>query len=360
MLPAKFQIDLHPDGMTRDEIYTAKAIIDNLLESLTGVELNKAGEGKPVPYEQAMFEVLMVEWGKASKKAVQLAVKKLAAGSGKLTKTEMKKIMAIIEKELAVNFPEAVNGQLTPLFDKAYRKAKRGVFSKLNLLIDWDKIDDGYIAWLNENNMYWVGNYYDRILSDKINEIVAAGLAQGLGREAVGKELKGFFTHYPGIGNKPDAYWRGLAANGMNRARNFGLLKAYEEIGVTHLEVVAVMDKRTSDICREMNGRIIPLAPALAQRDLLVAADNPEDVKTISPWLSIDQIKGKSTGSIISNGMIMPPYHFNCRTTVIEKVSKSLSKNTFTIVMAYPENVTTPLDQLKYRARERIIQREVA
>ena len=72
--------------------------------------------------------------------------------------------------------------------------------------------------------------------------------------------------------------------------------------------------------CREMNGRIIPVSRGIGQRDMLMAAEDPEDVKTISPWLSLDQIEGKSTKSVMDNGMIMPPYHFHCRTTVVEKL----------------------------------------
>jgi hypothetical protein len=51
--------------------------------------------------------------------------------------------------------------------------------------------------------------------------------------------------------------------------------------------------------CREMNGKIIPVSRCVDQRDELMAAKDPEDVKTISPWVSAESIKGKSIGSIM-------------------------------------------------------------
>jgi hypothetical protein len=69
-----------------------------------------------------------------------------------------------------------------------------------------------------------------------------------------------------------------------------------------------------------MNGRIIPVSRCVDQRDELMAAKDPEDVKTISPWVSAESIKGKSIGSIMDKGVIMPPLHFHCRSTMVERV----------------------------------------
>jgi len=95
------------------------------------------------------------------------------------------------------------------------------------------------------------------------------------------------------------------------------MIKGYQELGIEYLEVLAVMDERTSEICKMMNGRIIPVANAAGQRDAMMAAKSPEDVKTISPWLKPAQLKGLDTKGIMGKGVIMPPYHFHCRTTVV-------------------------------------------
>ena len=148
---------------------------------------------------------------------------------------------------------------------------------------------------------------------------MAEGIKAGLGRTQVAEDLQKFFGDYPGVQNPPLSYWRGFAANGMNRTRQFGLLQSYEDVGITELEVLAVMDERTSAICKDMNGRIIPVSNGLAQRDLMMAAEDPEDVKTISPWPKLEDIKGKSTKNVLDQGVITPPYHFNCRTTLVER-----------------------------------------
>ena len=95
------------------------------------------------------------------------------------------------------------------------------------------------------------------------------------------------------------------------------MIQAYDEVGVTKLQIVAVMDERTSAVCRQLNGRVIPVATAAGQRDLLMAAQDPEDVKTIAPWVPAKDLEGLSTKAINEQGVIMPPYHFHCRTQVV-------------------------------------------
>ena len=71
--------------------------------------------------------------------------------------------------------------------------------------------------------------------------------------------------------------------------------------------------------CRSLNGRVIPLNACVKQRDALMAAEDPEDVKRIAPWLPVQAIKGKRTSALIAQGIGMPPYHFHCRTTVVAR-----------------------------------------
>jgi hypothetical protein len=52
---------------------------------------------------------------------------------------------------------------------------------------------------------------------------------------------------------------------------------------------------------------------------MLMAAQDPEDVKTIAPWPKLEDIKGKSSKELVAQGVIVPPYHFFCRTTLAER-----------------------------------------
>jgi len=306
-------------GLTRDQAAAGFEIVDNLLGLVCGCEACKTGEGKPVPGEKEMLELLLVEWGNGSKDAVKKATALLNAKAGELTKREMTTLLKVIPKSLAAKFVAPVSENLPKIMTGGYRRAKKSLLKGSKAKMLWAEIDDEATAWLYDHHMYWIGNYYDKHVSEYLSNAVAEGLAEGLGREAIGNKLADFFDDYPGVRNKPLTYWRGFAANGMNRSRNFGLIQGYTDVGVKQLEVLAILDERTSAICRELNGRIIPVSRAAGQRDALMAAEDPEDVKTIAPWIPVEDVTGKSTRYIMDQGVIMPPYHFHCRTTVVER-----------------------------------------
>lgn len=304
------------DQLTNDQLSAVLVAADNALYAC-GCAIAKADEGEPLPYEPELVEVLMSQWGQASPLAVEKAVELVEELGGELTDEYIDAIAQVISGEINEQFTTKVSDDVVDLFAAAYKFAKSGVLENAGLTVSFNQIDDEAIAWLQEHHMYWVGNYYDRILSDKLREHVKDGVAEGLGRADIGSSLKTFFDDYPGISSKPEVYWRGLAANGMNRSRNFGLISGYEDVGVTEFQVVAVMDERTSAVCRNLNGKRFSLESAKSQRDQLMQAQSPESVKQIAPWPSAASVKDQSAAMLSAMGISMPPYHFHCRTTIV-------------------------------------------
>lgn len=305
--------------LTRDQRIAALEVADNLCADLCCYPIRKAGEGRVLPFENAVVELLLTEWGNASKKAVQEALNRLGDALGPVTARELSQIFMIIEGGIRTRFVEGSNNGMPKYIHGAYSKGKKDVFKAFKHKVSWSQVDDTAVEWLTDHHMYWIGNYYNRQVSDTLASVVAEGMEEGLGRKDIGEKIRGFFDedNYPGVGSKPEAYWRGLAANAMNRTRNFAMIQAYDEVGVTKLQIVAVMDERTSPVCRMLNGRVVLLSTAAGQRDMLMAADDPEDVKTISPWVPAKDLEGLSTKAITEKGVIMPPYHFHCRTQVV-------------------------------------------
>jgi len=306
-------------GLTKDQARAALHVTDSILEHACCCSIHKAtGEGKLLPYEKDLIEVLLVEWGTASKKATDNAIKLIMAKHSEFSFEEVESLVAAIGSKLNGSLVTGVKKSMPPIMKAAYNLAKTKVAAKFDLPSIWSAADKAAVDWLTNHHLYWVGTYFDKNLSDKLTASVAAGMQEGLGRQAIGNRLADFFNDYPGVGSKPDAYWRGLAANGMNRSRNFGQLASYEELAVQYLEIVAIIDERTSPVCILLNGKIIPLSAATSQRNRLMAAESPEDVKTIAPWVSAASLKGMDSNQIVNQGVAMPPYHFNCRTTVVE------------------------------------------
>lgn len=315
-----------PATLTTDQARAALFVTDSILEHACGCEIHKAtGEGKLLPFEKELIEALLVEWGKSSKKAVDTAVKLIMQNHGEFSELEAQGIIAEVSKTLNASLVPSVEKQLPGLFGSGYKLAKKTVAAQLKQAPTFAFADQTAIKWLSDHHLYWVGTYFEKNLSSQFAADVATGLKQGLGREAIGNRMADFFNDYPGVSAKPDSYWRGLAANGMNRSRNFGQLAEYEDVAVQYMQVVAVMDERTSAICKFMNGKIVPVGAAISQRNRLMTAESPEDVKTIAPWVSASSLSGMSVSEIVNQGVIMPPYHFHCRTTVVAyfKVGKN-------------------------------------
>lgn len=99
------------------------------------------------------------------------------------------------------------------------------------------------------------------------------------------------------------------------RHRNFSQVLGMQSLGYQYVEVVAILDNKTSPICRAMNGRRIPIETAVNYVGGDFAESKWEKPKDFTP----DKIAGKDTAGIVENmSSVLPPYHANCRTTVVQ------------------------------------------
>jgi hypothetical protein len=180
-------------------------------------------------------------------------------------------------------------------------------------------------------------------LTKRGQQIVTEGLANGLGREEIGADLR---VQLPGMWDAMGKqYANVVAAVGVSRARSFSEVASYQEAGITGMEIVAMLDERTTDICRSMDGLIVPVAQARALIDAGAQVRNPEDIKTVNPFLrqrggeiatatgtpfaevarsGRGRVDDRGVANYSLNGSNMssaglgaPPYHFNCRTMTV-------------------------------------------
>lgn len=296
MLPA----ERHFDILSYDDLC--------LLDMLGKSYLDK--DSSTFPYESEVYKTLIEEWADQARQALDKALAILGVSSLPADNELLYQVLTEFEQKLSRNFGAAVEADIRSLFDMSYHKGKYDILLPKEIALEFTVIDEAAITWLQNHHLYWIDHYYTDQLSSQIAKVIEEGMQQGLGRVDIGNDLKKFFKDYPGIASKPDVYFRGLAANGMNRSRSFGMIQGYVDAHVIELEIMAVMDERTSEICREMNGRRIPVSVAVQQRDELMMAASPEDVKTIAPWPKLDDIKGLQTGDILAQGVRMPPFHY--------------------------------------------------
>lgn len=271
--------------------------------------------------ERKLLRILVDGWTDAAEDAVARAVAIVAGGAGDVTPEELAEVLDLVGQRMGPGFAAAVGPAVRESLEASY-KLGRNLYGRggQRSSATFGLVDERAVGWLERDATYWVGGRYEKALSADIRAGAAAAILEGgLGRKAAGKELEkvlaGSLLDERVTGRK--GYWEGLAAVVSTRARTFGAIEGMVEAEIEAFEIVAVMDERTSDICREMNGRIIPVSSAVAVRDRIMTAETPEDVKAISPWVSAPLAATKSSAQLASEGVCMPPFHFRCRTTVV-------------------------------------------
>lgn len=134
------------------------------------------------------------------------------------------------------------------------------------------------------------------------------------------------------LADAPDNYYQVFSANALNNARTYSQLNYFDQ----HQDVIAyriksVVDSSTTNICRSLNGRVFPIKKALNQYERLFQAQSLDEVRQITPMAYGTEKKGFYIGSgdkrqsldiqdyngLISAGVFFPPFHFNCRSTVV-------------------------------------------
>lgn len=226
----------------------------------------------------------------------------------------------------------------------------------LGVTASFDAQHPGIANSILRSQSIYVTNEYGRhaaAFSATARKIVADGLSQGLRAEYITEDLIAA-AKANGL-NKPKEYWNVYSYATMNRARTNTQLVTFKEAGFTHYRFVAVMDERTSDICRALDGRVWTVSGAL-QKFSSVDAASPysyDAVKDVLPWVrnrkadsgetemyvkyrdgsefvvgSIsrsgvgtsddagDYSHMASSASLEAAGIMMPPLHGRCRSTV--------------------------------------------
>lgn len=113
-------------------------------------------------------------------------------------------------------------------------------------------------------------------------------------------------------------YWRVVANAAASRAYHYGILKSGQSAGRRFYQYHATLDAKTSEVCWELHGTQWPMADAIALMERIASAE-PQEVKTLAPWLKMKDLEPllQSPMGLQSLGVIIPPIHGNCRSTII-------------------------------------------
>gem|GEM_PF-1617914 len=200
---------------------------------------------------------------------------------------------------------------------------------------EWKVTDQAAIDWFIKNDQFFFANQYKHYMND-LKEVVKnelKGVERAYDKKVVNRlrEKMGEAFDHPKIRD----YYDLVIRNAVNRSRNYARVYKYQRAGIAEMEVVAIIDKKTSRICREMNGRRIKTETAVEYVNKTIQTPLNELTEKFA-WPSNDQamsFKGMSSDEIMGKLKCkLPPYHGRCRTTTVISVSTNIKNSSGTVL----------------------------
>jgi len=243
---------------------------------------------------------------------------------------ELRTVLAEAERILGPELAAELEPATRRYLERAFKagQAIRGVGRTIQTL--FDKPRQEAVDWLVRHDRFWIGKVFPEHARDSFRDTIVRGLDEGLGRKAIGKRLRDLMAGTKEAPGKLELYNRVSAAS-VNRAHNWGGMFSLEEAGVEEYVFRAVMDERTSRICRDLNGRVFSV-PRVMQVVRQALDGPPSAIESIAPWPTFDEsrgdffierggrrsyLAGKSSEWLEASGVAMPPLHGNCRSVVV-------------------------------------------
>lgn len=172
---------------------------------------------------------------------------------------------------------------------------------------------DDIMNGMVRSTKYYTNTYFNRFVVPSLQNLVQREFIEGAADPAAYQKIqKALDSRLKSV-----PYWRTVANAAASRSYHYGVMKAGQANGMRGYELVAIMDDRTSHICRDLDGKQFWIEDAVHLIERTAMAEDPEEVKELQPWLKYDDIKDLSTDELVSKGVMMPPFHGSCRTTLV-------------------------------------------
>lgn len=340
---------------------------DDLIENYYSVHLAKALDPlDPDDYKQIVTTLsnsMRRTNAGVEAKALREALDALDVDWPNMTVAQMDEVILASSESLAPIAAQTlpkISTTLQATGEKVVNGAKVSTSRRLVLDIGlaFNERDAAIVDKLVTSQTNFVTDEYGRRIdaySVKARRIVGDGLNNGLSRDDIGKNLRREIGG--GAIRRNKSYWTVVAAAHTNRSRVYGQLASYDEAGIETYTFDAVLDERTTEICRYMHGREFTTKSGLNKYDQLDALPEPKEVKTEAPWswdstdddgnkvivyrddkgdkqrvAQIDKpglggkdrvgdySKGLNNSQLEAAGIQMPPLHGMCRSTIVPVV----------------------------------------
>lgn len=255
-------------------------------------------------------DLLIRSWNEATAEAIQDVIRAVNNREA-FTAQQLDEMIAALKPRLGATFAGNVAADMLELQASTY---VQGMADIIGIRPSFNVTDRRALAALERYAVYPVLHHFDDQLEGKVREFGSKIIDEGLNRSEAGKLFEDEFAKKYNV--QSFRYWQGYANHVVTRSRELGRVSAFERAEVEFAEVRAILDNRTTEVCRHMHGRRILVSELVTVRDALVENEDPTKVSEIAPWPSAKQVSQSRTKDL-PRGALMPPYHFNCRTRTV-------------------------------------------
>jgi hypothetical protein len=223
---------------------------------------------------------------------------------------------------------------------------------KLNIQPSFSTLDERVVAQASTSQGHFVRNEFGQrseLFASRARAIVAKNLEHGYGRADIAQELQDKL----GPMGRSEGYWSMIASVISCRARAAAQVSSFSEAGIAAFLWESILDEATSVQCRFLHGKRFTVARALEVFTKIDEAEDPEDIRTINPFMQVGRDPDGNEGLFIGrsgarqlvarveenavgkkdergkfsqdmsaevlakNGVVAPPAHGECRSTVV-------------------------------------------
>jgi len=236
-------------------------------------------------------------------------------------------VKLIVRQELGAFLPNSLNPVIAEAVNKIYTHSRKQVTQATFKVIDNKAID-----YLKSSDNFYVGKIYPEY-STEINKAIRETIFdQGLGAKDAAEAIRDVVKEE--YAEKYFYRYERIARTSSNRVRNWSRTFAMSEEGIENVEFVALLDERTSEICKHLNGTIWTLSKTVEHLEKVMEAGE-QNLPEASPFPKIDDlftvdydtIKDddfetqqtflKDTDTLTEEGIAVPPMHCNCRSLLV-------------------------------------------
>lgn len=132
-----------------------------------------------------------------------------------------------------------------------------------------------------------------------------------------------FLKEFVSFADAGDKAMQMVSSLHSTRLAAWGFLAEADVLGLTKYRLSAVIDGRTSDFCRQIHNKIFYVEDGSRDIREILAASDPEDLKTLQPWpkqdeASLKAYKKMTAKQLTEKRLHIPPFHPYCRTLLIK------------------------------------------